>query len=125
MSKNFDSSIIISILIGIIVLMVVYIYVNNQKNVTERTVYSEPIYNEPFYRVYHEPTMIQQPTFFTPVESNYGCIKESFGLSDYIPSNTQLNTASMPSMKASQTVSMSFNTVNPMESQSDSVSAIN
>jgi hypothetical protein len=79
--------------------------------------------------------MIQQPTFFTPVQTNY--IKEKFSLSDFIPSNTQSNTASMPSMKASQSVSMTFispmesqvnqmeSQVNPMESHSDSVTVIN
>ena len=138
-----DLSIIVSILIGIIVLLGVYIIV--QKNDSKQVSFAVPeVTEEIIYQPYREPVLIQQPTYFSPIERDYGRgnvnmynidmkgFKENFSLTDYIqPTNSptvENKNTLLPSIQPSQPVSMILNevpnNVKPMESHSDSVTVV-
>ena len=149
-SINIDMSVLLSILIGIIVLMGVYIIVSNKKQVT----FADPVITQevliPDYYVENvrtEPIFLQQPTYFNPnlgrdtghTTNMYNIqAKEPFTVSDFVSGMfPTLNTKAvslppiqpsassismMPSIQPSQTIPM--NIPSPMESASDSVSDI-
>ena len=110
---SIDLNVIVPILVGIIVLLGVYIIVNQQKKVTfadpvvSQEVYYQPDYfvDSPMYR--SEPIFLQQPTFFNPNHGDRGTTnnlyniqtKEPFSLSEFIlPSQEKQSSISQKSI---------------------------
>jgi hypothetical protein len=143
-SINIDLSVLVSILIGIIVLLGVYIIVNQQKKVT----FSDPVVSQeviiPDYYVDNvrtEPIFLQQPTYFNPNLGNsylresghttnmYNIqTKEPFAVSDFVSGmfpTSQTNSSQMPSVQKTTSMmpSMAGSHNIPMNIQSPGTSS--
>jgi hypothetical protein len=148
-SISIDLSVIVPILVGIIVLMGVYIIVNNQKKVTfADPVVSQEIVIPDYYMdvpiVRNEPIFLQQPTYFNPnLGHNQGQtnmyniqMKEPFSMSEFVsgilpemksqmPSPSSMSPSSnVTSMMPSITPSSNVTSMMPSMSSSSNVTSM-